>query len=75
MKKNIEIISALKNEMTHIWGAATVVLGGAVTILLNELNTVKITLGVFGLLFFFALLNAYMIRRNEVTKIIDNMED
>lgn len=65
-----EKLDSIRNEMTHIWGGIFVVGGGTITIGLMGMNAIKIALFIFGIVLTLLLLNAYIIRKTEISDIL-----
>lgn len=70
----IEKIGAIKNEMSHIWGAIFVTGGGAITLMFTELSALKLAFVVLGFLFAILFINAYAIRRQELIDYLKELE-
>lgn len=71
----VEKIGAIKNEMSHIWGAAFVIGGGTITIITTGLNTLKWTFVILGALLTILFLNAYAIRRQELMSYLKELRE
>jgi len=72
----MEKSSALRNEMSHIWGGAFVIGGGISTIVLTlNWNLVKILFCLIGFLFIIIFLNAYMIKRMDLVNTINKLKE
>ena len=61
--------------MTHLWGGVFIVGGGAIALLLNGNSIVHYILGILGILLSLIFINAYFVRRNEVVKIVNDLEE
>lgn len=70
----VERLNSIRNEMTHLWGGIFATTGGSIALFLSEPTLEKTILGVIGLIFALIMSNAYLIRRNEIVRIIRNME-
>lgn len=71
----IEKIGAIKNEMSHIWGAIFVTGGGAITLMFTEVNGLKLTFIILGFLFAMLFTNAYVIRKQELMNYLKELEE
>ncbi len=66
-----EKANCLRNEMNHLWGAMFITGGGAIGfICIEEKNMLIYTFIVLGILFSILFLNAYMLRRHDISKIL-----
>ena len=74
-RKETEVLNMLRSETTHLWGAMFIVGGGGIALFLGEHNFWNNTFAALGIVFFFIFLNAYFIRRDEIVKKINEMED
>jgi hypothetical protein len=64
---------SIRNEMSHIWGGIFIVGGGTVTIVLTGMNFIKTALFIFGIILTLLLLNAYIIRKTEVSDVLKQL--
>ena len=71
----VEKLNSIRNEMTHLWGAIFFVGGGSIALLLNSSSVLGYILAIVGALLSIILAQAYFVRRNEVVKIVKNLED
>lgn len=71
----VERLNCIRNEMTHLWGGIFAAAGGSIALFLSEPTFIKYLIGFVGILFAIIMSNAYLIRRNEIVKIIENLED
>lgn len=72
----VEKLNCIKNEMTHLWGSACATAGGAVVLFLsNEANIFYYIIATAGILISIIMANAYFIRRNEIVKILRQLEE
>lgn len=71
----IEKIGAIKNEMSHVWGAAFVLGGGTITLITTGLNNLKWVFVILGALLTILFLNAYAIRRQELMNYLKELEE
>lgn len=69
-----EKLNSIRNEMTHLWGSIFIVGGGAVAFLINGTHYYDYYIGTIGLLLALVFAYAYFVRRNEVVRIIKDME-
>ena len=70
----VEKLNSIRNEMTHLWGSVFVTAGGSIALFLNSPCLVNYVLGVAGIIIFIIMANAYFIRRNEVVKILKDLQ-
>ncbi len=70
----VEKLNSIRNEMTHLWGSVFVTAGGAIALFLNSPSLVNYVLGVAGIIISIIMANAYFIRRNEVVKILKDLQ-
>lgn len=71
----IEKIGAIKNEMSHIWGAAFVLGGGTVTLITTGVDVLKSAFVISGVVLTVLFINAYFIRRQELKRFLKELED
>ena len=72
----VERLNCIRNEMTHLWGSACATAGGAVVLFLSsEANIFYYIMAIAGMLISIIMANAYFIRRNEVVKILKQLEE
>ena len=71
----VEKLNSIRNEMTHLWGSIFIVGGGSIALLLNSSSVLGYILAIVGALLSIILAQAYFVRRNEVVKIVKNLED
>lgn len=68
--------NCLRNEMNHIWGAIFIMGGGAIGFSVfepkNILVIIYIALGIFLTTIF---INGYMVRRNQLTQIVKELNE
>ena len=70
-----EKLSAIKNEMTHLWGAAFATGGGAFAFLFNGVNFINVFWGCISIIATIIIINAYAVRRNEIIKILNLIKE
>jgi hypothetical protein len=70
-----EKIGAIKNEMSHIWGAIFVTGGGAITIAVTNFNILTLFLFIVGVVLSVMFLNAYFIRKQELIFNLDRLKE
>lgn len=70
-----ERLNSIRNEMTHLWGGIFAVAGGSIALFLSEPMFIKYAIGLIGILVAMIMSNAYLIRRNEIIRIIKKMEE
>lgn len=68
-----EKIGAIKNEMSHIWGAIFVTGGGTATFIFTDLTPLKIAFIVLGIYLTVLFINAYIIRKNELMDYLEKL--
>ncbi|GBF22708.1 hypothetical protein tpqmel_0112 [Candidatus Gastranaerophilus sp. (ex Termes propinquus)] len=68
-----EKIGALKNEMTHLWGAFFIVGGSSLTLVFSEHTLLWKFLGAVGIIITIIFANAYFIKRNGLIVLIDDL--
>lgn len=71
----VEKIGAIKNEMSHIWGAIFVIGGGTITLATTELNLLKWVFILVGIFFTIIFVNAYAIRKQELMNYLKELEE
>lgn len=72
----VEKLNSIRNEMTHLWGSACATIGGAIVLFLSsDANWFYYVIASLGLLVAIIMANAYFIRRNEVVKILKQLEE
>ncbi len=69
-----EVLSNLRNEMTHLWGAAFIFGGGGLSFFMAGLSLINIMLGILGISMSIIFVNAYFIRYNSVNKLINELK-
>ena len=72
---NQELLSSIRNEMTHLWGAIFATSGGVIALILGELNILKVFFVIFGTLLSLVMINAYFIRRTEAMNILKSIKN
>lgn len=71
----VEKLNSIRNEMTHLWGSVFVTAGGTIALILEHNKSALTYLFIIaGFLFTLLMVNAYFIRRNEVVKILKDLE-
>lgn len=70
-----EKLSAIKNETTHLWGAVFVTGGGAFAFLFSGVNFINIFWGIISIIVTVIIINAYVIRRNEIIRILNLIKE
>ncbi len=70
-----EKIGLLKTEMSQLWNSVFITAGGTIAFLLSRNSFLHILLGIAGIVLTVLFLNAYMIRRIEATKLINNLKE
>ena len=70
-----EQLDVIKNEMTHLWGSAFITGGGSFALLYNEHNFANIFWGCVGIFITIVFFNTYIMRRNEVTRILKFLKE
>lgn len=66
----VEKLNSIRNEMSHLWGAAFLMGGGAITLFTTGYSNEKLIFIISGVFFSLIFANAYMIRRDEVKDIL-----
>ena len=61
--------------MTHLWGSIFIVGGGSFAFVFNEPSLIKYILGFFGIILAMLFLNAYFVRRTEMLKLLQSLEE
>lgn len=69
-----EKIGAIKNEMSHIWGATFVMGGGSITLMFTTPNPLKTFIIFLGLIMVPIFINAYFIRKQEIMNILNQLK-
>ena len=72
---NQELLSSIRNEMTHLWGAIFVVGGGSIVLLMNGHTSIEFFFAIIGIILTIMFVNAYFVRRNQVVQIVKSLED
>ncbi len=70
-----EKLTSIRNEMNHIWSAMFLLGGSSLAFIAYEPNVLRIILGMFGIVFFCLLFNAYFIKRIELVKLISKYRE
>lgn len=68
-----EKLDSIRNEMSHCWGGIFVVGGGTITLAVTELSPLKILFFVSGLILTVLLVNAYLIRKTELSNVLKQL--
>ena len=74
VSKTQEYLNSIRNEMTHLWGAAFIVGGGALSLLLIHERVIDWIFGFIGLIVTFVLVRAYGLRRSEMLNLINKIK-
>jgi hypothetical protein len=69
----IQQIGIVKNEMTHIWNALIVVIGGTIGLLFVTQSIKTFALFLFGIFFTILLVNAYVTRRINLLTLLNQL--
>ncbi len=69
----VQKIGIIKNEMTHLWNALIVVIGGTLGLFLVPYSLKTLSLIIIGIVMFFLLVNAYILRRNILFELLSQM--
>lgn len=78
MDKNylMEKLSALRNEMSHLWGGIFVVGGGSSTlVLIANKSLAQIIFCIIGFLLMLIFFNAYLIKRVAIEDILNKLKE
>ncbi len=70
----VQKIGIIKNEMSHLWNALIVVTGGTLGLFLVPYSLKILTLIIIGIIMFFILVNAYILRRNMLFELLNQMD-
>ncbi len=66
-------LSCVKNEMTHLWGSTFLVAGGGFSLIYNSNSLKGFICGIIGVCVAVVFFRAYMIRRDETVKIVEQL--
>ena len=70
-----EKLNSIRNEMTHLWTSFFIVGGGSLTLILSKPTFVIAVCAVIGVFISIVFLNAYIMRRTELLKLLKNLEE
>ncbi len=69
-------LNSIRNEMTHLWGTACATFGGAVVLFLSSgADWINYVIATAGLIIAIIMANDYFVRRNEVIRILNKLEE
>ena len=69
----VQKIGIIKNEMTHLWNALIVLMGGTIGLLFTQFTLKSLILIILGAGFSLLLFNAYMVRRTTLFELLNQL--
>ena len=69
----VQKIGIIKNEMSHLWNALIVLVGGTIGLLFTQFTIKTFVLIILGIGFGILLFNAYMVRRSALFELLNQM--
>lgn len=73
--KKVEKLNSIRNEMTHLWGSVFILGGGSIAFVMNKPSISTYIIGFVGIIIAILFFNAYFVRRVEMFKMLESLED